>query len=133
MAATIDDLDFIAPGLAAVPAPDKQKALDFAQKFRPACLPPELQDEAQLYYAAWLLFDRERQKAMAESGAGQVGFGAKRIKEGDVEIEFGAGMSADAGVIDPQGFYKRWADLNGVCSMGAITVSTWRPGDGCGC
>lgn len=133
MAVTKEDLNFIAPGLEGVSDADKDKALAMAVKFRPACLSEEMQDEAQLYYAAWFLFDRERQKAMAQSGAGQIGFGAKRIKEGDVEIEFGAGMSAGSGVIDPQGFCARWKALADICSMGAITASTWEPPRECGC
>lgn len=133
MAVTKDDLDFIAPGLSGVSDSDKDKAIQFAAKYRPACLPEALQDEAQTYYAVWILFDRERQKAMAGSGAGQIGFGAKKIKEGDVEIEFGTGFSQSDGVIDTQGFYARWKALNDACAMGAIIASTWEPPRECGC
>lgn len=132
MPATIEDLDFIAPGLAGVPPEAKEKAIARAAAYRPGCLPEDMQDEAQLYYAAWLLFDRERQLAVASSGAGAVGYGAKSIKEGDVAIEFFARADGSA-VLDPQGFYQRWSDLNAICAMGSITVSTWSPHNGCGC
>lgn len=68
MAATIDDLDFLAPAVASLPAPDKERALAMAADYRPACLPAKLQDEAQLWYAAWLLYGIKAQRAADADG-----------------------------------------------------------------
>lgn len=132
MAVTIEDLDFIAPGIAGESPEDKERAIAMAAKFRPSCLSEEMQDEAQLYYAAWILTDRAYQRSLSQSAAGAIATGAKRIKEGDVEIEFATRLPGSS-VFDPQGFHARWADLNAICGLGAITVSTWSPDHGCGC
>lgn len=126
---TVENLDFLAPGLAAVPTADKQKALDFAVAFRPACLDEDGQDLAQLYYAIWFLYDRQAQIDAANSGIPVIQ-GVKSIKEGDVQYTFGY----DGAVIfDPSGFYSRWKALNDLCGYGAIVAGNLRGRDGCSC
>ncbi|WP_237173036.1 DUF4054 domain-containing protein [Paracandidimonas lactea] len=120
MAATVEDLDFMAPAVAGMPLADKQKALTFAEAYRPACLSEAKQDEAQLLYAAWLLYGRLRQQE-----GGVIPAGVKSLKEGDVAVTYGSG--ADGGdLTDPLGFYGRWNKLNRLCGVGAITASNWR-------
>ena len=129
MEPTVENLDFLAPGLAAVSTADKQKALDFAVAFRPACLDKDGQDLAQLYYAIWFLYDRQAQIDAANSGIPVIQ-GVKSIKEGDVQYTFGY----DGAVIfDPSGFYSRWKALNDLCGYGAIVAGNLRGRDGCSC
>lgn len=120
MAATVEDLDFLAPAVAGMPQPDKEKALAMAAAYRPACLSAAKQDEAQLLYAAWLLYGRLQQQ-----GGDVVPAGVISEKEGDLQRTYGR-TEATA---DPLGFYRRWKALNDLCGYGAITVG--RGPDGC--
>lgn len=118
MSATVEDLDFLAPAVAGMPNEDKLKALELAQAYRPACLSEARQDEAQVLYAAWLLYGRLQQQ---ESDL--VVAGVKSLKEGDLAITYGS--AAETG--DPLGFYGRWKALNDLCGIGAITVGARLP------
>lgn len=117
MAATVEDLDFLAPAVAGMPESDKLKALELAQSYRPACLPEARQDEAQVLYAAWLLYGRLQQQ---ESGV--VLSGVKSLKEGDLAVTYGTADETS----DPLGFYGRWKALNDLCGRGAILAGNWR-------
>lgn len=121
MAATIEDLDFIAPGVAGMAESDKTRALQMAAAYRPGCLTEAKQDEAQLWYAAWLLYGRLQHSG----GAAPVLAGVKSYKEGDLAITYGSA----AETADPMGYLGRWQVLNDLCGYGAITVG--RPLYGC--
>ena len=115
MAATVEDLDFLAPAVAAMPQPDKEKALAMAAGYRPACLPEAKQDEAQVLYAAWLLYGRIQQQEGGVAPAGVIS-----EKEGDLQRTYGRTEST----ADPLGFYGRWKALNDICGYGAITAGS---------
>jgi len=119
MSATVEDLDFLAPAVAGMPQPDKEKALAMASAYRPACLPVAKQDEAQLLYAAWLLYGRLQQDGEV------VPAGVISEKEGDLQRTYGRNEST----ADPLGFHARWKALNDLCGFGAITVG--RSVNGC--
>lgn len=129
MEPTVENLSWLAPGLANVSDEDKQKALDFAATFRPACLDDEQQDLAQLYYAIWFLYDRQAQIDGSNSGIPVIQ-GVKSIKEGDVQYTFGYDGAV---VFDPYGFYSKWKALNDMCGYGAIVAGNWRGRNGCAC
>src|SRR5690606_30448854 len=103
------------PAVASMPVTDKEKALSMAASYRPACLPEAKQDEAQLLYAAWLLYGRLQQQ---ETGVRPVGVVSE--KEGDLARTYGS-TQAGSDVDDPLGFYGRWKALNALCGFGAIT------------
>jgi len=107
MAATVELLDFLAPGVAARPVDDKEQALAVAKGHRPGCLLPAEQDEAQALYAAWLLAMRMQQEVAIVVPAG-----VTMEKEGDLQRTFGN----SAGTIDPMGFRARYDLLNDKCS-----------------
>ncbi|KUE88889.1 hypothetical protein ASL20_09700 [Cupriavidus necator] len=130
MAATIELLDFLAPAVAGVPQADKEKALAVASGYRPACLPEARQDEAQAWYAAWLLYQRQQQEAAAAT-VGVIPAGIASEKEGDLARTFQATRSADDGVDDPMGFHAQYQRLADLCGYGAITVA--RQSYGCEC
>lgn len=130
MAADLDTLNFLAPGLAGVSDSDKTKALELAVAYRPPCLTEEMQDQAQVYYAIWLLYNRVAQTAGEDSGIGTQPAGVKSIKEGDVTVTW-ASEAETGGVTDPSGFYARWAALDALCGHGAITVGRPRHGHCC--
>jgi hypothetical protein len=117
MAATVDDLDFLAPAVAGMPAPDKDRALAMAAQYRPACLSEKRQDEAQLWYAAWLLYGIKMQRA-AEADAVLARPGVVSEKEGDLQRTYGRVEGAD----DPAGFYAKYRILARLCGVGAATV-----------
>lgn len=116
MAATVEDLDFLAPGLADVSVEDKQRALDLAAAYRPACLPEDKQDLAQLYYAIYLLYLRVEQ-----APGNAIPWGVISEKEGDVQKTYG-----NSGVSRSGGFYDQWKSLWDLCGFGAITVNRRR-------
>lgn len=117
MAATVDDLDFLAPAVAGMPAADKQRALAIATDYRPACLPEKKQDEAQLWYAAWLLYGIKQQRAAEDDGV-LARPGVVSEKEGDLQRTYGQVTGAE----DPAGFYGRYQRLARLCGIGAATV-----------
>jgi len=119
MAATVEDLDFLAPAVAAMPADEKQRALQVAADYRPACLPEKRQDEAQVWYAAWLLYGIKLQRA-AEADGVTPRPGVISEKEGDLQRTYGRVEGAD----DPAGFYGQYERLARLCRVGAATVRT---------
>jgi hypothetical protein len=131
MAATVELLDFLAPAVAGEPQADKAFALQQAEGYRPWCLPEDKQDEAQAWYAAWLLYDRMQQQAAAAS-MGVIPAGIASEKEGDLARTYRAGTaSGDGDVNDPMGFHAKYQRLADLCGYGAITVG--RPRHGCEC
>ncbi len=117
MAATVDDLDFLAPAVATMAPADKERALAMAADYRPACLPERKQDEAQLWYAAWLLYGIKQQRAAEDDGV-VAKPGVVSEKEGDLQRTYGQ----VAGAEDPAGFYGRYLRLARLCGIGAATV-----------
>ena len=117
MAATIDDLDFLAPAVASMPTPDKERALAMAADYRPPCLPPRKQDEAQLWFAAWLLYGIKQQRS-AEADGVLARPGVVSEKEGDLQRTYGR----VEGAADPAGFHAQYERLARVCRVGAATV-----------
>lgn len=107
MVATVDLLDFLAPGVSARPTEEKERALAVAAAHRPGCLPQGEQDEAQALYAAWLLATR-----MQQDVAIVVPAGVTMEKEGDLQRSFGN----SAGTIDPMGFRARYDLLKVKCA-----------------
>lgn len=119
MAATVELLDFLAPAVAGMPPADKEKALELAKSHRPKCLLPAKQDEAQVWYAAWILYRIKQQRVADESGVMPTP-GVVSEKEGDLARTYGH----VAGAEDPAGFYGQYRALARLCGMGAITVGT---------
>lgn len=109
---------FLVPYFAALSDPVVQQALDLAAPYRPACLTPAQQDEAQVFYAAWLLYQRELQTAALAGGGTMPGVGIKMEKEGDLQRQYGSDFDST----DPFGWWAKYADLNAACTGGAITV-----------
>lgn len=129
MAATVELLDFLAPAISGASDEDKDLALELAEGYRPACLPQAKQDEAQAWYAAWLLYNQMQQKAVA-STVGVIPVGIASEKEGDLARSYRAGGAA-SGVDDPMGFHAQYQRLADLCGYGAITVA--RRLHGCEC
>ena len=119
MAATVDLLDFLAPAVAGMSEADKQRALDLAEGYRPSCLPESKQDEAQAWYAAWLLYGRLQQQAADDQGVTPLP-GVVSEKERDLSRTYGRAAGAE----DPLGFYGQYDRLAMVCRFGSITVGT---------
>jgi len=117
MAVDIQSLDFIAPVVMCVDPVDKERAIEMAAAYRPSCLSEAKQDEAQLLYAAWLLYGR-----MQQEQTGVILAGVKSEKEGDLARTYGTAEET----ADPLGFYARWKALNDICGRGAILASNWR-------
>lgn len=132
MSATVELLDFLAPAVADVPKPHKEFALQQAEGYRPWCLPAGRQDEAQAWYAAWLLYNRMQQQAAAAT-VGVIPVGISSEKEGDLARTYRAGGAAgeSGDVSDPLGFRAQYQRLADLCGYGAITVARQR--NGCEC
>jgi hypothetical protein len=123
MSATVELLNFLAPAVADVPKPDKEFALKQAEGYRPWCLPADRQDEAQAWYAAWLLYNRMQQQAAAAS-VGVIPVGIVSEKEGDLARTYRAGATGgDGEASDPLGFRAQYQRLADLCGYGAITVA----------
>lgn len=118
---------FLVPYFAAVSDADVLAALAMAEPYRPTCLTTAQQDEAQVYYAAAILLDRQRQTE-AGSGGGSMPYGIKSEKEGDLQCTYGL----VEGVTDALDFSGRYDALAALCGGGAITVGH-RHGSPCGC
>lgn len=117
MAAPVDDLDFLAPAVSSMAPADKERALALAADYRPACLPEKKQDEAQLWYAAWLLYGIKQQRGAEDEGV-LAKPGVVSEKEGDLPRTYGQ----VAGAEDPAGFYGRYQRWARICGVGAATV-----------
>lgn len=109
---------FMVPYFAALPDEQVQQALDLAAAYRPACLDTARQDQAQVYYAAWLLYQRDLQIKAALPGAPVAPFGVKSEKEGDLSRTYGNAEGSD----DPFGWWGEYSALADLCGGGAITV-----------
>lgn len=108
---------FLVPYFSATSDADVQLALTAAADYRPTCLVPARQDEAQVFYAAWLLYQRQLQ--IAAGGAAPVPFGIKSEKEGDLSRTYGSSTDGN----DPFDFWGRFEKLARLCGgIGAITV-----------
>lgn len=95
-------------------------ALTRAAPFRPACLMPAMQDEAQVWFAAASLYDRQLQTRAAQEGSA-IPFGVKSEREGDVSRTYGV----VEGVSDALGFWEKFNRLDRLCGgIGAIAVGT---------
>lgn len=115
---------FMFPLFAAVPDADVERALSLALAYRPACLTAVQQDEAQVLYAAWLLYLR----AIQTAGGGEGGIVSPILaseKEGDLQRSYRAGTLTN-GQPDPYGLLSRWQALAALCGGGAITVGHGR-------
>lgn len=114
---------FMFPLFAAVTDEGVEQALALSAAYRPACLTATQQDEAQVLYAAWLLYLRAVQNASVAGGAsgGVVSPWLASEKEGDLARSFRAGGTT-AGQVDPYGFLSRYQALAAICGGGAITV-----------
>lgn len=119
---------FLVPYFAAVSDPVVQQALTLAEPYRPACLPTAQQDQAQVYYAAWFLYQRQLQTDALAGGGVMPSPGVTMEKEGDLQRQYGSGF--DAG--DPFGWWDEFSKLSAMCGGGAITVGH-RHGSPCGC
>jgi hypothetical protein len=114
---------FLVPYFATTPDADVLRALTIAAPYRPSCLSTTQQDEAQVYYAAWILYGRSLQTQASSGPAIPVGVTSE--KEGDLQRTYGQVEGSD----DPFGYWKQYSDLAARCVGGAITVGT--RGAGC--
>lgn len=122
---------FLVPLFAAVSDEDVQTALDLAAAYRPACLTTAQQDEAQVWYAAFILYSRAVQTAGAAGGSGGiVPANIQSEKEGDLSRTYRSG-GGSSGEGDPYGFFARWKALAAICAGGAITVGHGNHGPCC--
>lgn len=125
---------FLVPYFAAVPDSIVEQALTMAEAERPTCLTEAQQDQAQVYYAASLLYSRKLQEDAANGPAIPVGVTSE--KEGDLQRSYGKVEGSD----DPFDWWGQYVKMAAVCSGGAITVGTrwntccpppWLPPCGC--
>lgn len=119
MAADLELLAFLAPAVCDASHYDKCKALEIAKAYRPACLSDDMADQAQVWYAAWLLYGRMQQGEFDLEQSGPV----TMRKEGDLQISYGANLTKIDGVLDSGGFYAQWKRLADMCGRGAIIAS----------
>lgn len=101
-------------------------ALTAAAAYRPACLPAELQNEAQAHYAAHILLTTLEAAGVILPPPDRV---VRREKEGDVEVEYAA--TDGTGVSAPVTPYQAWDVLAARCrGRGAIISSSAFCGSG---
>lgn len=117
---------FYVPYFDAVQDTDVQRAIELSATYRPACLPAAKQDEAQIFFAAALLYDLEHQRRAVT--AEPIPFGVKSEKEGDLARTYG---TASAAATDALGFFARYDALASLCRYGAITVGNRYRGPCC--
>lgn len=110
---------FLVPYFATVPDEDVEQALELSADARPGCLKETQQDAAQVWFAAWLLFQRERQTAGA---ADPLPLGVVAEREGDVSRTYGF----IAGAEDPYKFWGQYSALARVCTGGITVGNRWR-------
>lgn len=109
---------FLVPYFAAVSDGDVTQALTLAEAYRPACLTAAQQDEAQVFYAAWLLYQRQLQTDALAGGGVMPMPGVTMEKEGDLQRQYGSAFNA----ADPFGWWDKYSAWAAVCGGGAITV-----------
>lgn len=110
---------FLVPYFGSAPDSEIEQALALAAPYRPTCLTTTQQDEAQVYYAAWLMWRRSLQ--LQAAGSTPIPFGVRSEREGDVSRTYGQADGTSSSV-DPLGFWNAYADLAARCTGGAITV-----------
>lgn len=101
---------------------DVFQAIGRAWAVRPACLTSAKQNEAQILYAAWSMY-----QARMQVGAAAIPIGVRSEKEGDLQRSYGTVDGAD----DPFGWLKRFDALARMCG-GSITVGHRRLDSCCG-
>lgn len=98
-------------------------ALDAAEPWRPSCLPPERQNLAQAYRAAYELLSLARTEASSAtnttSTVGVAGAVVER-QEGDLRIRYSDGktttsVSATGSNAGPSTHYAKWAEMWMLC------------------
>lgn len=100
----ITQLDLLCPGVKSASATEKQAALDYAVRKRPSCLSADEQDEAQVYYAGYLLV-----KGLSQSNVTPAGVTSER--EGDLSRSYGDSGLGD----DPLGYLQNYQKLRAKC------------------
>ncbi len=127
---------------------DKVFALAAAVPYRPACLSTDKQDEAQGYYAAYLLQAKANallRSTVVSSSTDEGGHtttvitssgGLKAVRLGDRSEEYfqpstttrdtttGASASNSVGQLSEGDYYTKWNELASLCSYGGIMVAT---------
>ena len=94
-------------------------ALGVAYHYRPACLPPHLQNEAQGHYAAHLIQKRAADMNRDATGGAPTGR-VVEVKQGDVSVKY-ADASAATGADSPaETAYEAYRTLAKLCGYGAI-------------
>lgn len=125
---------FLAPGLSTVSDEDANRALALAASYRPQCLPQAKADEAQAWYAAWIL---SRRLASAPPAADDYeaqnierlrAAGVKSEKEGDLQRTYSTASEMISYQTDPDGYLMQYQRLADLCKVGAITVGHIRHG-----
>lgn len=113
----VDLLKIHAPMVAGMSDVAIFEALQVAQSYAPACLPANKQQEAVVYYAAYLLSLKQQADAV-----GFVQAGVTQQKEGDLSRSYG---NNGVSVSDPYGYLAKWQELDNLCKrLGAITVGS---------
>lgn len=129
----LERLRWLAPQLAAASDLDVTTALELAAPYRPGCLSPDKQEEAIVWYAAYLLSLRiDAHDDFAREVALQRRAGVTSERIGDDQRTFAAGADAQALADDPMGFKARWHALADRCkaARGSILVGHSRQ-EGC--
>ena len=120
MGALLTLFRFLVPYFDTMSDADVTVALELAATQRPDCLTTQGQDMAQVWYAAWLLYQREVQ---TKGAASPLPYGIKSEKEGDLQVTYGVVDGSG----DPFDYWGRFKNLAKLCGgTGAITV-----GNGC--
>lgn len=117
----------IAPIFKDVPDADVLAALRMASEYRPTCLSEARQDQAQVFYAAYLVYGIAIQNGLTPGAPGGITWGLiKSEKEGDLQrtYNFSGGIEG----ADPFGFFRRWSEFNDLCKKvgGGITIARTR-------
>lgn len=129
----LDLLRFLAPGLQSVSDDDAERALTLAVPYRPSCLTAEKADEAQVWYAAWILSRRVASAPPAEDDydgqniARRRAQGVKSEKEGDLQRTYSTASEMISYQTDPDGYLMQYQRLADLC-RGGITVGHIRHG-----
>lgn len=105
----------LAPAFKGAPDSKVQDMLEVAEEYRPSCLAKQKQDEAVVFYAAYLLsLEEYANNELAQDAAEFRRAGITSEKEGDLSRSY-AKLSEGFLEEDPQGFYARWKALNDIC------------------
>jgi hypothetical protein len=118
----IDKLRLLCPYVAAADDALLEKMLILAAEFAPPCLSDKLKERAVLFYAGYLAVNA---LSAAAQGAVVVPVGVVSEREGDLSRSYGNNGG------DPCGYLAQYQKLADLCKRGAIIVSQY--GGGCGC